>query len=113
MADPLRGEIWTLDLNSTRGREQRGRRPALVISTNQFNKGPAELVVVLPITGTHKGIPLHVRIDAPEGGVKKTSYVKCEDIRSVSKERFGKRWGIASQNSMREVEDRLRILLDL
>lgn len=113
MADPLRGEIWTLDLSPTRGREQRGRRPALVISTNQFNRGPAELVVVLPITGTHRGIPLHVRIAAPEGGLKKTSYVKCEDIRSVSKDRFGKRCGMVTQASMHEVEDRLRILLDL
>lgn len=113
MADPLRGEIWMLNLNPTRGREQRGRRPALVVSTNPFNKGPADLVVVLPITGTHKGIPLHVRIDAPEGGVKKTSYVKCEDIRSVSKERFGKRWGVVSNETMREVEDRVRILLEL
>ena len=113
MADPLRGEIWMLNLNPTRGREQRGRRPALVLSTDQFNQGPAELVVVLPITGTQRGIPLHVRVDSPEGGVKKTSYVKCEDIRSVSKERFEKRWGVISLETMREVEDRVRVLLEL
>ena len=113
MADPLRGEIWTLDLNPTQGREQRGRRPALVISTNQFNKGPAELVVVLPITGTHKGIPLHVRIDAPEGGIKKTSYVKCEDVRSISRERLRERWGTVDTTTLLQIEDRLRILLNL
>jgi len=113
VADPLRGEIWAVSLNPTRGREQQGTRPALVLSTDQFNQGPAGLVVVLPITGTARGIPLHVRIDPPEGGVKKASYVKCEDVRSISKERLGRRWGRVSPNTLAEIEDRVRILLDL
>ena len=70
MSEPLRGEIWLVDLDPTRGREQAGKRPALVVSANAFNKGPADLVVVLPITSKAKGIPLHVRVDPPEGGVK-------------------------------------------
>jgi mRNA interferase MazF len=113
VADPLRGEIWTVNLNPTRGREQLGTRPALVVSTDQFNQGPAGLVVVLPITGTARGIPLHVRIDPPEGGVKKLSFVKCEDVRSISKERLGRRWGRVSPNTLADIEDRIRILLEL
>jgi mRNA interferase MazF len=113
MSDPMRGEIWMVDLNPTRGREQRGKRPALVVSHDTFNSGPAELVVVLPITGTARGIPFHVPVDPPEGGVKKSSYIKCEDVRSISKERLAKRWGVVSSVTMREVEDRLRILLNL
>ena len=113
MAEPLRGEIWLVDLNPTRGREQAGKRPALVVSTNAFNKGPADLVVVLPITSKAKGIPLHIPVTPPEGGVKAKRFVKCEDIRSVSKERLTKRWGAVSLASMREVEDRIRILLEL
>ena len=113
MADPLRGEVWNVDLNPTRGREQRGSRPALVVSTDRFNRGPAELVVVVPITGTERGIPLHVRIDPPEGGLKKRSFVKCEDVRSVSRERLTRRWGVVSRATLSAVEDRLRILLEL
>jgi mRNA interferase MazF len=113
MADPMRGEIWVVNLNPTRGREQQGTRPALVLSADTFNQGPAELIVVLPITGTARGIPLHVRVDPPEGGLKKTSYVKCEDIRSVSKGRFGRRWGRVSTATIAEVEDRVRVLLEL
>jgi mRNA interferase MazF len=112
VADPLRGAIWTVNLNPTRGREQ-GIRPALVFSTDQFNQGPAGLVVVLPITGTARGIPLHVRIDPPEGGVKKVSFVKCEDVRSVSKERLGRCWGRVTSATLAEIEDRVRILLEL
>jgi mRNA interferase MazF len=49
---------WTIDEHSpTQGREQAGSRPALVISVDQFNHGPSELVVVLPITSRRKGIP--------------------------------------------------------
>lgn len=113
MSDPLRGEIWTVDLDPTRGREQAGRRPALVVSATLFNRGPADLVVVLPITSKAKGVPLHVPVRPPEGGLKVPSFVKCDDVRSVAKERLGSRWGSVSGETMREVEDRLRILLEL
>jgi mRNA interferase MazF len=112
MADPLRGEIWNVKLDPTRGREQGGLRPALVVSHSTFNKGSAELVVVVPITGTFRGIPLHVKIEPPEGGVKKVSFAKCEDVRSFSKERLSKRWGAVSPATLAAVADRLRILLD-
>ncbi len=112
-AKPARGEIWLVDLNPTRGHEQSGKRPALVISVDLFNSGPAELVVVLPITTRDKKIPLHVRINPPEGGVKETSFIKCEDIRSISTERLLARLGEVSQDTISEVEDRVKILLGL
>jgi mRNA interferase MazF len=113
MAEPSRGDIWTLDLDPTRGHEQAGRRPALIVSVDQFNQGPADLLVVLPITSKAKGIPLHVRIASPEGGVKTPSYVKCEDIRSVSKQRLAQCWGRVSPETMHEVEERLAVLLGM
>jgi mRNA interferase MazF len=113
MATPTRGDIWTVDLDPTRGHEQAGRRPALVVSVDFFNQGPADLVVVLPITSKAKGIPLHVSISPPEGGVRVPSYVKCEDIRSVSIQRLAKLLGRVSPETMHEVEDRLAILLGM
>ena len=113
MATPHRGEIWLANLNPTRGREQRGRRPVLVVSVNLFNSGPAELVVILPLTSTQRDIPLHVKISKGEGGTSNDSVVMCEAIRSVSKERLISKWGSLSRAAMDEIEDRLRILLDL
>ena len=113
MAEPLRGEVWNVNLNPTRGREQSGSRPALVVSHNRFNESVAELVIVVPITSTERGIPLHVRIVPPEGGLKNVSFAKCEDVRSVSKERLTKRLGTVSRPTLAAVEDRLRIVLDL
>jgi mRNA interferase MazF len=110
---PSRGEVWSVDLNLTRGREQAGRRPALVVSTDRFNHGPAELVVVVPLTSVDKRIPLHIRIEPDEGGVRTTSYAKPEDVRSISTRRLGERWGAVSTETMRAVESRLRVLLEL
>jgi mRNA interferase MazF len=110
---PLCGEIWLVDLNPVRGHEQAGRRPALIMSVDLFNSGPAELVVVLPMTTKNKGIPFHVEVDPPEGGVDEKSFIKCEDIRSVSKERLSANLGKVSQETMAAVQDRVRILLNL
>jgi mRNA interferase MazF len=110
---PSRGEIWDVDLRGSRGHEQRGRRPGLVISTDRFDHGPAGLVVLLPLTTRDKGIPLHVELAPPEGGVRVRSFVKPEDVRSVSTERLVKRRGRVSAEAMAVVESRLRVLLEL
>ena len=108
-----RGEIWRVNLNPTAGREQAGTRPALIISVDIFNHGAAELVVAIPITSKAKGIPLHVEINPPEGGLNVQSFVKCEDVRSISTSRLMKKLGRVSSQTIDAVEDRLKILLGL
>lgn len=110
---PARGEIWLADLNPVRGREQAGMRPCLVISVDPFNQSPAGLTIVLPVTSKNKGIRSHVEVLPPEGGVREASYVKCEDVRSISTERLVNRWGRIRPDTLRLVEDRLRILMGL
>jgi mRNA interferase MazF len=111
---PSRGEIWLADLNPTRGHEQAGRRPVLVVSTDAFNHGPAHLVFVLPLTRTDRRIPLHVPLDPPEGGVNARSFVLCDALRSISKARLVDRpWGAVTMQTRRKVEDMLRVLLEL
>ena len=108
-----RGEIWLVGLDPTTGREQAGMRPALVISVDIFNHGAAELVIAIPITSRAKGVPLHIKVDPPEGGLSLTSYVKCEDVRSISTARLVRKLGTVASSTIDEVEDRLRILLVL
>ena len=110
---PKRGEVWLVNLDPTRGHEQAGRRPALVISEDAFNAGAAELVIVLPITSTVRPIPAHVRVDPPEGGVTRKSAILCDAIRSISKARLVRLWGKVSPATMAAVEDRVRMLLRL
>ncbi len=111
---PARGEIWSADLNPTRGHEQAGTRPVLVISTDIYNRGPAGLVVVVPVTRTDRRIPIHVAIDPPDGGVTARSVVLCDAVRSISKDRLvGQAWGRVEAATLRAIEDRLRLLLEL
>ncbi len=113
MSQPLRGEIWLVTLDPTIGREQAGTRPALIASDDLFNQSHAELIIVLPITSKDKGIRSHVPVSPPEGGVAVASFIKCEDVRSISIKRLGKRLGKVTANTLNEVENRLRILLSL
>lgn len=84
-----------------------------MISVNPFNHGPADLVVVLPVTTVAKGIPFHVPVKPPEAGLRQLSFIKCEDVRSVSRARLRERWGSVEAQTMAAVEDRLRILIGL
>ena len=110
---PARGQVWLIDLDPTRGHEQAGTRPALVVSVDPFNQTPLGLAVVVPITSRAKEFPLHVRIDPPEGGLQVTSFAKCEDVRSVARERLTKPLGRVSPAVLGQVEQRLRMLLGL
>jgi len=110
---PLRGEVWMVDLRPTRGHEQDLLRPSVVVSSDEFNRSAAELVMVLPMTRTFRGIPFHVEVDPPEGGLRARSYVLCDQIRTIAKERLGARRGELSQATLRRCDARLRVLLDL
>jgi mRNA interferase MazF len=111
---PNRGEIWLADLNPIRGHEQAGTRPVLIISTNTFNHGLAGLLFVLPLTRTDRRIPIHVPLEPPEGGVSARSYILCDALRSIAKDRLGSRpWGMVSAATLRKVADNLRVLMEL
>jgi mRNA interferase MazF len=108
--EPLRGEVWDLDLDPVLGREQAGFRPALVLSVDLFNLGPADLVVAVPITRTQRKVRWHVPVRPPEGGLATESFIQCENVRSIPKRRLRRRRGPVSAETLEQVEDRVRIL---
>jgi mRNA interferase MazF len=103
------GEVWLADLSPTRGREQEGRRPVLVVSPDRFNRGP--LVIAVPFTRTPRGTPLHVAVEPPEGGLRTLSFAMCEQIRALSRERLTRSWGEVSASTMSQVTNRLHLLM--
>jgi mRNA interferase MazF len=113
MSEASRGDVWSVGLEPTVGREPAGARAALVLSVDKFNHGPADLVIVLPITSRNQGQPLHVELTPPEGGLPKPGFIQCDDIRSISKQRLQRFHGTVSAQTMAEVEKRMRILLNL
>lgn len=112
-SEPTRGDVWDLSFDPTTGHEQAGVRPALIVSVDLFNAGPAELVVAVPITRTHRGVRWHVHVKPTEGGLVSDSFIQCENVRSVSKKRLRRIRGRVSADTLQQVEDRLRILMGL
>lgn len=68
MNEIRRGDVWLADLSPTIGREQAGLRPVLVISSDFFNQGFAELVFAVPVTSKNKSIRSHIAVAPPEAG---------------------------------------------
>ena len=110
---PHRGEVWLAELSPTQGHEQGGSRPVLIVSRDDFNAGPADLVMVLPITSKLRGLPTRVRVEPPEGGLRMASEVLCDQIRTISTQRLLCRLGAVEPSTLRDATTRLAHLLDL
>ena len=76
---PEKGDFVVVTFNPQSGHEQKGRRPALVISNKLFNKVTG-LTIVCPITNTNRNIPFHVAIPKESS---LTGYVMVEQVKSV------------------------------
>ena len=88
---PRKGELIALTFDPQSGHEQRGRRPALVVSNDMFNRHTG-LCIACPITNTRRNYPFHVAIPAGEGvtGFIMVEQVKSIDFRSRKARRLGK-----------------------
>lgn len=108
-----RGEVWLVDFGDAVGREQAGLRPALVVSADGLNEGRAGVVIVAPLTTRHRALPSHVEVEPGSSGLDEVSYVKGEDVKSISDRRLVARLGAVSPDVLFEVSRILRYLLDL
>ena len=75
---PKQGDIVYLDFNPQSGHEQKGKRPALIISNEVFNSHVG-LAFACPITNTDRNFPFHVKLTH----LKTTGFVMCEQMKSL------------------------------
>ena len=102
MARVLRGDVFWADLDPTKGREQSGRRPVLVISHDIFNERSGTVIAMAITSQPQKaGFPLSVELHS--GGLPRHSWVKVGQIRTLSVERLAKRIGRVSPEEMLRV----------
>ena len=86
----------------------------LIVSSDPFNQGRARLVVAVPFTTRSRGLPIHVEVRPPDGGLRDVSFAMCEQVRSLAVDRLGPQpFGRVSAGVLDSVENRLRLLLDL
>ena len=112
MSHPKRGELWLVNWNPSRGSEQAGIRPALVIQ-NDIGNEKSPTTIVAAISGSVKIYPINVKISPGESGLEKPSIVKTGQILTVSKERLMKKIGKVGRDTMQAVNIAIKLSLDI
>lgn len=102
MARILRGDIRWADLNPTRGQEQSGFRPVLILSHDIFNERSGTVIAVAITSQPQRaGFPLTLELQAED--LPKRSWVKISQIRTISVEKIGKRLGKAAPEELAQI----------
>jgi mRNA interferase MazF len=113
-----RGEIRLIDLEPTRGSEANKRRPAVIVSNDRANATADRLargvITVVPVTSSIARVfPFQTLLPADATGLRVTSKAQAEQVRSVSIERVGAVLGQVPAELMAELDDALRLHLQL
>jgi len=110
VAGILRGEIRWADLNPTRGREQAGHRPVLILSHDVFNERSGTVIAVAITSQPQRaGFPLLLEIRSEK--LPKRSWVKISQIRTLAVERIGRPLGRISPEELTRVIEGLNEIL--
>jgi len=97
------GEIWFADLNPTKGSEQSGKRPVVIVSGNTLNDA-LPIVIVVPISSKIKSYPTCVLLLASKtNGLKNGSEAVPFQIRAVAKNRLTTCIGHVTEKELREI----------
>lgn len=117
-----RGQIYFVQLNPTKGREQAGRRPVLVVSVDAINRQPLVVTVVVGTDARNvaQDYPTNVRVTAGETGLEIDTVFLCFQVRSLdpgrfvdSETRIPRLVGSMPASRMEEVDRALRLVLGL
>jgi mRNA interferase MazF len=113
-----RGEVRLVDLDPVRGSEADKRRPAVVVSNDRANTSAQRLgrgvVTVVPITSNAARVfPFQVLLPAEDTGLRVDSKAQAEQVRSVAVERLGPAVGRLPVRLLVELDEALRLHLDL
>ncbi len=114
----LRGEIRLADLDPLRGSEASKRRPAVIVSNDRANSVAARLgrgvVTVVPVTSnTSRVFPFQTLLRATVTGLRQDSKAQAEQVRSITVERMGATLGQVPSDVMAQLDDALRLHLQL
>ena len=113
-----RGEVRLIDLEPARGSEANKRRPAIIVSNDRANATADRLgrgvVTVVPVTSNIARVfPFQVLLRANATGLRVDSKAQAEQVRSVTVERIGPVLGRVPAQLMAEVDEALRLHLQL
>ena len=109
-----RGAILQVDFNPTLGHEQRGIRPAVLISDpTVVDHQRFPLLCVIPITSTEGQGALYPKLSSGASGLRTTSFAMVDQLRSVDKQRVRRVYGRLSSAELGLIDEGLRLYLGL
>lgn len=111
MPDLSPGDLVWVSPDVSVGREQSGRRPAMVVAGTDYLAVIDTLAIVVPVTSVDRGWPNHVQIDG--GDLPRASWAMTEQIRTVSRQRIIAVAGRADGSTVEAVRQWVRDFLDL
>jgi mRNA interferase MazF len=110
MARILRGDIHWADLNPVIGSEQGGFRPVLILSQNIFNERSGTVIAAAITSQPQRaGFPLTFQLSDPN--LPKKSWVKISQIRTLSTQRIGKKFGTALPEELNQIIEGLNEII--
>ncbi|AZH25058.1 type II toxin-antitoxin system PemK/MazF family toxin [Haloplanus aerogenes] len=108
-----RGDVVIVRLDPAEGHEMKKTRPAVVVQNDVGNRN-SSTTIVAPTTGTHRGYPFEVLVEADDSPFEKDSSIRLDQIRVVSVEkRIHSVAGSLGGETMNEVDDALKLSLGL
>ena len=111
---PKRGEIWIVNFNPTIGSEIRKTWPAVILQNNTGNYFSSVTIVAAISSRPDDALyPTEVLVEDPEGGLKETSVVLLNQIRTIDKKRLVKKIGALKPETLLRVNYALQISLGI
>lgn len=108
----LEGDVVWIDLSPVIGREQSGRRPAVVVSAADYNELVDTMLFVVPLTTVDRGWPNHVRVFGPTG-LSRDSWALTEQMRAVSRERVSTVAGAVDDETLASIRKWIAVFLGM
>ncbi len=111
---PIRGEIYLVNFDPTIGSEISKTRPSLIIQNNIANENsPITIIAAITSKFDDRLYPTEVLIEPPDGGLKTTSVILLNQIRSIDRQRLIKRIGAIGSGKLNEVDRAIQISFGL
>lgn len=99
-----RGDVIWAAPDPAIGREQLGRRPAVIVASDRYIERVRALIVILPITTRDRGWPTHVRLRGADLNLSLPSFAMTEQIRSIDRARIETRAGRVDEATLVDID---------
>ena len=109
-----RGTVVHVSLDPTKGHEQRGARPCVVVTNPAVSSDQRfPMLAVVPLTGTSGEGALYPSLLPGSSGLRQPSWALIDQLRAVDKRRVIRAFGLVSPDELADIDDGIRLFLGL